>query len=228
MQDPKIPVLRDLRRAGLCYVIIILCGVSAELALRGPLLAGGDPALTWARALAAPAMLRGAILLDIVMLLADIALALLLYRILRPWGAELARLAMVLRLMQAAIIAASLLFLAEAVVLLDGPGTAGPETLARLLAAHGLGYDLGLVFFAANTVLTALLLRRADLIGPVLGSLLQGAAVVYLGGSVVRLMAPQLSAAIEPAYLLPLVAESGLALSLLVACRVTRSGRQTA
>jgi hypothetical protein len=208
------------RMAGIFYIVIILCGMTAELALRGPLLAPGTAEGTLTAILAAPGQLRGAILLDTVMVLADIALAILLYRLLKPFGEGLALAAMVFRLMQAAVIAASLMALVAVDVMALRQGTAAADTVMTLMELHGIGYDVGLIFFAVNTGLTAWLLSRSGLVPRALPPLLATAALVYLAGSLSRIVAPDLNAAMQAAYVVPLIAETWFALALLTGRRM--------
>jgi hypothetical protein len=208
------------RMAGIFYIVIILCGMTAELALRGPLLATGTAEGTLTAILAAPGQLRGAILLDTVMVLADIALAILLYRLLKPFGEGLALAAMVFRLMQAAVIAASLMALVAVDVMALRQGTAAADTVMTLMELHGIGYDVGLIFFAVNTGLTAWLLSRSGLVPRALPPLLATSALVYLVGSLSRIVAPDLNAAMQAGYVVPLIAESWFALALLTGRRM--------
>jgi hypothetical protein len=208
------------RMAGIFYIVIILCGMTAELALRGPLLAPGTAEGTLTAILAAPGQLRGAILLDTVMVLADIALAILLYRLLKPFGEGLALAAMVFRLMQAAVIAASLMALVAVDVMALRQGTAAADTVMTLMELHGIGYDVGLIFFAVNTGLTAWLLSRSGLVPRALPPLLATAALVYLAGSLSRIVAPDLNAALQAGYVVPLIAETWFALALLTGRRM--------
>ena len=83
-----------------------------------------------------------------------------------------------------------------------------------LLGLHATGYDVALVFFAVATALVAGLLRQGRLAPRWLSLALAAAALVYLAGGLVRLVAPGLSAALAPAYLVPLLAESTFALWL--------------
>ncbi|MBF9060680.1 DUF4386 family protein [Rhodobacterales bacterium HKCCSP123] len=211
------------RMAGMLYLVIILCGMTAELALRGPLLAPGTAEGMLAAILAAPGLLRGAVLLDTVMVLADIGLAILLYRLLGRFGETAALAAMIFRLMQAAVIAASLLALVAIDIAALRHDTATAGAVGALMELHGIGYDVGLVFFAVNTALTAWLLWRSGLVARALPPLLGTAALVYLAGSLTRILAPELNAAIQPAYALPLVAEGWLALALLTGRRLGRA-----
>ena len=174
------------------------------------------PAATHAALAAHLTQFRMAILADAGMVLADVLLAVLLFGLLRPVHAGLALAAMVLRLVQASVIAASAL----ALIAVDASMATGaaPETVLRLVLVHAAGYDFGLIFFAGSTALTAVLLGRSGYAGW-LPPLLLGAALVYLVGSVTRIVAPDLNALIQPAYLVPVIAEVALALALLIGPR---------
>ena len=87
----QIPQPRRLvRSAGALYLVIIVTGLTAELVLRGT----GLPAPLAARleGLVGPyPAVRLSLLADLVMLVADIALALVLFRLLAPVSEHLAR-----------------------------------------------------------------------------------------------------------------------------------------
>ena len=100
--------------AGLLYLVIIVAGLGAELGLRGPLIDLGDADATAAAILAAPGQFRLAIAADLVMALSDAGLAILLYLIFRAMAPGLALSAMVFRLIQTVLIAASLMALLTA------------------------------------------------------------------------------------------------------------------
>jgi len=194
------------RAAGVLYLAIIALGLTSELALRGALVVPGNAAETAARILAA----------DTVMALADVALAVLLYQLLRPVSAPVALAALVFRLVQAGLIAASLLFQAGALLALEMQGEAGAATAQLAMALQAHGYDLGLVFFGVNCLLTGWLLARAGARPALLGWLIAASGLVYIAGSALRFLAPELGAAFAPAYLLPMLAESGFCLWLLL------------
>ncbi|MEC8668605.1 MAG: DUF4386 domain-containing protein [Pseudomonadota bacterium] len=193
------------RLAGLSYLGIIVLGLGAELALRLPIASSddlpgtlADQTLLWRLGIAA----------DMVMTTLDIALALLLFRLLRRFGPDLALAALVLRLVQMAVIAAHLPLLASALTSTE------PQAL---IDRHAAGYDLGLWFFGLNALVMAVLLRRAG--APRLSVLICAAGFVYLIGSLTRFVAPDLNALMQPAYLIAVVAELSLALWLLRAPR---------
>jgi len=94
-----------------------------------------------------------------------------------------------------------------------------------LLDVQQHGYDLGLVFFGINCILTGLLLRSSALIpGPLAWAVL-ACGPVYIVGSLVRFVAPQWHSSVEPAYLLPFVAETFLAVYLIAFGVRTVTGR---
>jgi len=74
----EIPVARTARFAGALYLVIILCGLWSELAVRGPLTVDGDAAATAANILANEGLFRAAFAADTIMAMADVALAILL------------------------------------------------------------------------------------------------------------------------------------------------------
>ncbi len=82
--DPRL-----VRLAGTLYLVIILCGLTAELFLRGPLLQGTPDQIAVALG-DNTGQLRLSLVADTVMLLADIALALIFFRLLRHVSEPLA------------------------------------------------------------------------------------------------------------------------------------------
>jgi hypothetical protein len=199
------------RFAGLLYLIIIVFGISSEVLLRAPLLSGGSAEAVAAAISANPLPLRLSIAADAVMAMADAGLAVLLFLLLRAYGPGLALAAMVFRLMQGAVIAASLLFLLAAMQ---------PDLSAHalsLMEMHGIGYDLGLVFFGVNSVLTGKLLCRVGGLTRFIAAGIMVSGLVYITGSALRLVDPAWSAAFAPAYAIPVLAESAFCLWLLFA-----------
>lgn len=219
---------RNAGRAGVLYAATIVAGMWGEAAVRAPLLNPDDPQGTATAVQDALGLVRASLATDMLMLIADVGLAVLLYRLLRAQGPTLAMAAMAFRLMQAAVLAANLLNLQVMVLLLDGGrsaallGDTAAAWITLVLQAHAHGYDLGLVFFGISAALTGALLWRATWVPPTLALLVVAAGVVYLMGSGVRLLSPGLSDAFAPAYALPLLAESAFCGWLLWASTSTR------
>ncbi|MBV0912838.1 DUF4386 domain-containing protein [Anianabacter salinae] len=199
------------RLTGAAYLVIILCGVWAEGFARAGLFFPGDPDATARAVLDNLPVFRASLLADAVMATADITVALLFFRLLRPHGEGLALAAMVFRLMQAGLIGASLILLAGVPVAAPD----APDTAQTLFAMHGTGYEVGLIFFGINSLFMMVLLARAG-VPRLIAYGIGASGLVYLAGSLLRLIAPHLHTAIEPAYLVPLLAETALCLWLLI------------
>jgi len=218
---PVLTITPDLawkaRLAGLLYLVIIIAGLGAELGLRGPLIDFSDADSTAAAILAAPAQFRLAIAADLVMALSDAGLALLLYLIFRTMAPGLALSAMVFRLIQTVLIAASLMALLTAWLVLTRADSIVDATALALvfldLQAHG--YDLGLVFFGVNSLIMGLLVWHSGLFAKVFGAGLALVELVYLTGSGLRFFAPDLSSAFMLAYGVTILAETAFCLRLL-------------
>ena len=191
------------RVAGLLYLVIIVAGVGGEALVRGPIAVAGDPSQTVANLVAAELPFRLSVMGDALMALADVALGVLLFFLLRPVSRVLSMMAMAFRLAQAAILGINLLNL----LLAASFAGRGDPLAAAFLEAHGVGYDLGLLFFAINCVLVGALVYRAGFMPRAIGAALGLSGLVYFVGSTLRVVAPELAPAVAPAYALPLVAE---------------------
>ncbi|RKF15322.1 DUF4386 domain-containing protein [Roseovarius spongiae] len=210
-------LVRKTRFAGLLYLVIIITGLGAELGLRGPLIDFADADAIATAILAAPGLFRLAIAADLVMALSDAGVAILLYLVFRRVAPGLALSAMVFRLIQTVLIAASLMALLAAwLVLIRAEGLSDAPLLALVfLDLHAHGYDLGLVFFGVNSLIMGLIVWRSGFIAKAFGAGLAVAGLVYLTGSGLRFFAPELSPAFLPAYGLTILAEAAFCLRLL-------------
>ncbi len=153
------------------------------------------------------------------MMLCDVALAVLLYVLLRPVSQTGAMMATAFRLTQAAVLGANLLNLQFVILLLSSSGAQedGYSSLALFFVqAHGIGYDIGLLFFGINCFVTGYLVYRSGFLPRIIGVLITAAAPVYLIGSYLKLLAPEAAAAFQMAYLLPVFAETAFCLWLLI------------
>ncbi len=208
MNTPLIPN-HQVRFAGLCYLIIILCGVGSEVALRGPLIDFGSAEATAMAIESETLRFRLSIMADAVMAIADAALAVLFFLMFRAVSGALASSALIFRLLQSGLIAASLLNLQAALLVEDA------DLALSFIALHAYGYDLGLIFFAVNCLLTAILIIRSGFVPRILGVGIGVSGLVYLTGSVLRFLAPDLHGLVAPAYVIPLIAETAFCLWLL-------------
>lgn len=211
------------RFAGVLYLLIIVFGLSGELFIRANIIVSGDAAATAANISASESLFRVGFLTDSIMILCDVALAVLFYILLRPVSKVISLAAMCFRLVQSAVLALNLLHYHAAILLLTDSGNTAAFGVAPLeaLASFFLdlythGYDLGLLLFGANCLLLGWLVYRSKYFPKFLGILVMAAGLVYLTGSYIRFLAPNFVDAFAPIYLVPVISELSLCLWLLI------------
>ena len=196
---PPGPSARTLARwAGVLYLVIFVGAGFAEGYVRATLVVPGDAAATAAAILGSEGLFRLGLVADLVAFLADAAVAVLLYLLLRPVSRTISLMAAAFRLVaHPAIGGINLLNHFGALLLLQGQtylGAFGPaqrESLALLaLDLHGYGYLLAGAFFGVHCALLGYLLYRSDRFPRVLGVLVGAAAVGYLVETGVFFLAP--------------------------------------
>lgn len=202
------------RAAGLLYLAIIVLGLTSELTIRGTLVTPSDVGRTIEAISAHETLYRLSFAADLLMTMADIALAAFLFFLLSIVNLPLAFMAALFRLVQAAIIAIGLLHQDAVLMMLGRDDVEHAIAMHIKLQAHG--YDLALVFFGVNCLITGFLVARSGFLPPVLGVLIAAAGGVYLAGSGILLLAPAYSAGMQSAYVIPAIAETSFCLWLLV------------
>ncbi len=223
MSGNNLSVKAYARIAGLLYLVIIVAGISSEVFVRSNLIVKNDPAQTAANILAAPGMFRLGFVSDSVMLLADIAIAVLFYILLKPISNVLSLTAAAFRLTQAAVLGMNLLNYYAVILLLKGSvytnafDTAQLYSLAMLyLDIHAHGYDLGLLFFGVSNLILGYLVIKSPYWPSLFGFGLILAALVYLTGSYMRFLLPEKLVFFEPFYIVPFIAELSFGLWLMI------------
>lgn len=183
------------RVAGLLYLTIIVSGIFAEFFVRQSLRVPGDAAATATNIMASESLFRLGIAADLVMIMSDVALALIFYVLLRQVNRSLSLLAAFFRLGQATILGLNLLNLFAVIQLLSGDNflstfEAGQlHSLAYLFFnAHGTGYSIGMVFFGFGILVLGYLIFRSGYIPKVLGALLMLASAGYLVDSFAKFL----------------------------------------
>ena len=215
------------RIAGLLYLIIIAAGIFAEFIVRQSLIVPGDATATAGNIMASEMLFRAGIAADLVMIMADVALAVVFYLLFKPVNNGLSLLAAFFRLAQATVLGINLLNLFFALGLISGAGylaVSGADQLNSLamlfLNAHGIGYSIGLVFFGANLLILGYLVFKSGYVPKILGILLIAASLGYLIDSFAKVLLPNYAefqpifdlAVFMPAF----IAELSLGLWLLV------------
>lgn len=220
---PDVDPRRLARIAGVLYLVIIVSGLFSELFVRGALVVPGDAAATAANITGADTLFRIGVVSDLVMVLADVGIAIALYALFAPVSRVLSATAAAFRLTQAAVLALNLLHQFAAVLVLRGGGLSAfdvdqREALALLLLdLHRYGYLLGLVLFAGNLLVTGYLLYRSGFLPRTLGVLSFLAAAGYLVDTLMFVLLGGYDGALSDLVLAPaFVFEIGFAAWLLI------------
>ena len=193
----EIPLHKAARVAGLLYLTLIISGIFAEFFVRSTLIVPGDSSATANNIMASEGVFRASIAGGFIMIICDIALALIFYVLLKPVNKSLSLLAAFFRLTQASILGFNLLNLFFVLQLLSGEGyltvfsTGQLHSLVLLfLEAHSTGYAIGLVFFGINCFILGYLIFKSGYIPKTLGILLIVASFGYLIDSFANFLLP--------------------------------------
>lgn len=217
---------------GALYLFIFCFGLYSEVVVRARLLVPGDVEATAQNILASPWLFKSAFASDLAVFACDVAVAVLLYVLLRPAGRAGSMLAAAFRLTGTAIYGVNLLLYFAALLLLINSGVLAAFQQGQLqamaflfLELHKHGYDLGLVFFGVHCLVVGWLLVRSAAFPTILGLLMALAGAVYLAGSLTRFLWPQYVAMVAPIYVLPVAGELSFSVWLLVkGLRMRRAG----
>lgn len=212
------------RIGGVLYLLIILTGLFGELFVRGRLIVSGDAAATASKILAAQSLWRLGIAGDLIQHVFDVGLMLIFYILLRPVSKHLALLALLLNLIQTAVLVAYKLNLLVALFLLGNAAylkAFTPEQLQALMylfvRADANGFGVGLIFFGFVCLVLGYLIFRSGYMPKTLGILMQIAGLCYLTNSFALLLAPAFADKLFPFILLPsFIGEMSLCLWLLI------------
>lgn len=194
-----IPGLRRLARlAGVLYLIIIVCGMFAQGAVRETMLIVGQPEATLRNVLEGSFLFRLGILADLIMIIADVLIGIAFFVLLRSVNESLSLLSAFFRLAQATVLGLNLILPWIALQLITAGGESSVSGLSasqnesnlayELLMAHGMGYKIALVFFACSLLVQAYLFFKTDLFPDWLAYLLIVAAAGYLVDTLATLL----------------------------------------
>lgn len=189
------PLRKTARIAGVLYLVIIMAGLFAEMAVRSNLIVAGDAAATAENIMDSEGLFRLGFIGDLAMIMADVAIALLFYVLLKPVSNVLALLAAFFRLAQAAALGINLLNMFFALQLLGGADYLGTlstdqsNALALMfLDTHAAGYRLALVFFGFSILILGYLLVKSELFPRILGYGMVMASLIYVADSAAYFM----------------------------------------
>ena len=214
---------KNARVTGILYLIIILSGLFSELVVRSKLIDWSDAQATAHNIADNTFLFRLGFVSDLIMVMSDVAVALLFYLLLKPVNKGLSLLAAFFRLAQATIIGLNLLNYFMPVLLLKNaiPNNFSSEQISSLsllfLNAHSYGYLISGVFFGISCIILGYLIYKAAYFPKWLGGLVVAAGISYLIDCLVNFLFPECSADSEMLVMtVAVVSELSLCLYLLI------------
>jgi hypothetical protein len=185
------------RIAGFLYLMIIVSGIFAEFFVRQSLVVPGDAATTANNIMASEWLFRVGIASDLIMIMCDVALALIFYLLLKPVSNSLSLLASFFRLAQATVLGINLLNLFFVLQFLSGADYLAVFSVDQLHAlvlifinGHRIGYAIGLVLFGLSLFLLGYLVFKSGYFPKILGIFLIVASLGYLIDSFASFLLP--------------------------------------
>ena len=175
------------RIAGLCYLIVIVTGLFAEVFVRQKLTVSNDALKTAYNIQHAEMLFRYGFVADLINFIVGLPCVIIIYKLFKPIHKTLTRLAIMFVVIQTAIIAVNLLFQMTPLLLLRGDtylNSLQPNQLASLslLSLHiqALGYGIGLVFFGVYCLIIGYLIVKSSIVPRLLGILYCISGIGYL------------------------------------------------
>ncbi len=217
------PTQRLARIIGALYLCVFVFGFFA-VGVQGNLVVPGDAATTANNILDSEWLFRISIISWIIVFLADVAVSIAFYVLLKPVSNTLSLVAAAFRLVMAAILGINLLNLFNVVLLLaDAESLTGFDTdQANALAlffldAYDTGVSVGLVFFGIHIFVLGYLLFTSRYVPRILGVLLMAAGFGYIADSLGNFLLPNYDAVITAVMFAPgVIGEFSLTLWLLL------------
>jgi hypothetical protein len=209
--------------AGALYVVVILSAGFAETIGRGKLIVRGDAAATATNILAHEFLYRVGGAADIVNLMCDVALAVILYDLLRPVSRTIALLSSVYRVMGDAVMTVTTLYHLGALIFLANTPYLNVFSAEQLkvqafesIRFHTQAYNIAMVFFGLDCIFLGYLVYKSTFLPRAVGVVLAIGGSCYVVNSFTRFIAPTAATHLFPYILWPgLVGEVSVALSLL-------------
>lgn len=186
------------RAGGVLYLIIIALGMFEELFIRDRVTVSGDAAATFANLQKMEMLWRAGIAMEMLLLIAAVALAMILYVLTRPVHRELALLALLFNVIGIAVEAAYAIQLVEALFPLGKsayltaftPGQLQAMT-ALAMKTHVFGFGIALLLFGPFFFVTGYLIFQSGYLPKPVGVLYVLAGLGYTFNSFVLVLAPR-------------------------------------
>jgi hypothetical protein len=180
--------MKLIRFTGALYLLVIICAGFSQGYVRGTLVVPGNAVETASNILQNTGLFQLGLTTDLIAFLLDAVIAVLLYKIFKPFNKTLAMMSSAFRLIaHPAIGSLNLLNHYMALKVLENQSMTNAFSLdqlqeisASLMQAHHYGYLIAGAFFGVHCLLLGILIYKSNVFPKVFGSLLLGAAAGYL------------------------------------------------
>ena len=228
--ENKIGQFRNLSRiGGILYLVLIVCGMYAEIFVLSELVVGNDQTATANNILSHEALYRTGVVAHIVTLVCSSILLGILFKIFKTTSEYLAMSMVIFNIVAIAIEGVSILYELETISILKSKVLASVFSLDQInslaylpLKMQNIGYDLALLFFGVVCCLISILILKSKLFLRWIGFLMLLAGVCYLTNSLLAFMSPAFRNSLLPFILLPcFIAELSLSINMIAGSRAT-------
>jgi len=222
--ETNVDQIRNLTRTGgILYLVLIICGMYAELFVLGDLVVGGDATVTANNIRSHEGFYRTGIIAHIVTIVSGLILMGILFMIFKSTSLHLAITAVIFNTVALALEGVSILYELEMLSIVKSRMLATVFTADQIdtlayqpLKMQTIGYDLALLFFGVVCCLNAALILKSKLFLRWIGFVLLLAGVCYITNSLVSYIAPAIRNYLLPFILVPcLVAELSLSINMI-------------
>ena len=213
---------RAARLAGFLYLLVIIGGGVAEVAVRTRLVVVNNAVATAQAIRAHEQLFRWGLAADLFGVLCVVPLILLLYELLRGVNQRVALLALLFSLIGTAIQSVALIGHFAPLTLLKRGAALGVDVPLLEAQAYmamqlqGIGYAIALVFFGGTMMARGYLIWRSAVVPRWIGALLMVEGIAYWVNTFVTLLAPDLATTVLGILMATALAEVALCLWLLV------------
>jgi len=212
------------RTCGFLYLYIFIAGIFAESFVRDRLVVPNDASATAANIVANESLFRLGFTGEYLHLACDVAIAVLLYALLKPVNAYLSLMAAFFRLTCDVILAvagivqfAALRLLGQGGYLSSFPPTQRHSMALLAMRLHGDGYAVCLFFFSFACLLGGYLIYKSTFIPQAIGVLLSIAGLCYLALTLSHFLSPHVANELSPGIFVPIfIGEFSLVVWLIV------------
>jgi len=203
------------RLGGFLYLVTICLGLFREVYVKGQIVVSGDMAATAQKLRRLEGLWRMGIAAELLMVLCGVALAWVLYVLLKRTDPQLALLMVFFGLTALAVEAACSLLLVQALFPVSASDMQAVDATLRdglagmALRGHEYGFGIALLMFGPFFLTTGTLIRRSRLFPAAIGVLYQISGVGYLLHSFVLILVPAMASAVFTAVALPIFVGEG-------------------